>query len=79
MTYDWEIIANKFFLKFFSFIFKPIFTANHHWAMKKGEESLKLELLRRKSKTKMEKDAIPDPPQPTFPHKNYHKKKRLND
>jgi hypothetical protein len=26
---------------------KPIFSANHHWAMRMGEESLKLELQRR--------------------------------
>jgi hypothetical protein len=26
---------------------KPIFAANHHWAMDQGERSLKLELARR--------------------------------
>jgi hypothetical protein len=31
------------------FILKPIFAANHRWAMARGEESLTRELLRRRS------------------------------
>jgi hypothetical protein len=47
ITYDWRIRADKPLLRTLSFIFKPIFAANHHWAMRKGEESLKLEVQRR--------------------------------
>lgn len=47
-VYDWKIDAEKPLLKYFSLLFKPIFSANHHWAMARGEESLKLELLRRR-------------------------------
>ncbi|MFN8471431.1 MAG: polyketide cyclase [Anaerolineae bacterium] len=66
ITYDWKISAEKPLLKYFSFIMKPIFSANHHWAMHMGEESLKLELLRRRAKTPAEMARIPAPPPPTF-------------
>ena len=47
VIYDWKIKAEKPLLRYFSFIMKPIFSANHRWAMAKGEESLRLELARR--------------------------------
>lgn len=65
-TYDWKIRADKPLLRTLSPLLKPIFSANHHWAMKKGEESLKLELLRRRAATPAEKAKIPPPPGPTF-------------
>ena len=49
VTYDWLVIAEKGILKNLSFIMKPIFSANHRWAMARGEESLKLELARRRA------------------------------
>ncbi|MFN8515205.1 MAG: SRPBCC family protein [Chloroflexia bacterium] len=65
ITYDWKIRADKPLLKYGSFIMKPLFSANHRWAMEKGEESLKLELARRKARTPQERAAIPAPPPPT--------------
>lgn len=65
ITYDWKITADKPLLKYGSFLLKPIFSANHHWAMAKGEESLKLELARRRARTPEERAAIPLPPPPT--------------
>ncbi len=47
ITYDWQIDAEKPLLRTLSFLLKPIFSANHRWAMAKGEESLRLELARR--------------------------------
>ena len=47
ITYDWKIQADKPLLRYLSFLFKPIFAANHRWAMARGEESLRLELARR--------------------------------
>lgn len=47
ITYDWQIRAEKPLLKNLSFLLKPIFAANHHWAMEKGRESLERELARR--------------------------------
>ena len=49
VTYDWRISAEKPLLRLFSPILKPIFSANHHWAMRQGEESLKRELKDRRS------------------------------
>jgi hypothetical protein len=31
-------------LRYLSFLFKPFFSANHRWAMARGEESLRREL-----------------------------------
>lgn len=66
IIYDWKIKAEKRLLRYFSFIMKPIFSANHHWAMAKGEESLKLELARLHAVSGDEFVRIPAPPQPTF-------------
>ena len=66
VRYDWEIEAAKPLLKKLSFLLRPLFSANHFWAMRKGEESLKLELLRRRAKTPEERSAIPNPPRATF-------------
>ena len=65
ITYDWKIQADKPLLRYFSFLIKPVFSANHHWAMRKGEESLKLELARRRASTPEELARIPAPPTPT--------------
>jgi hypothetical protein len=65
ITYDWKIRADKPLLKYGSFLMKPLFSANHRWAMAKGEESLKLELARRRARTPQERAAIPAPPPPT--------------
>jgi hypothetical protein len=65
ITYDWKISAEKPLLRYFSFLVKPIFSANHHWAMAKGEESLRLELARRHARTAAERALIPAPPRPT--------------
>lgn len=65
ITYDWRINAEKPLLRRFSFLLKPIFAANHRWAMAKGEESLRLELVRRHAATATDRAAIPEPPGPT--------------
>ena len=64
LTYDWKIRADKPLLRYFSFIMKPFFSANHHWAMRKGEESLELELARQHAPP-AEQAIIPAPPPPT--------------
>jgi hypothetical protein len=66
ITYDWSIRADKPLLRYFSFIFKPIFSANHRWAMQKGLESLQLELARQHAHTAEEQARVPAPPPPTF-------------
>ena len=68
IVYDWKISAEKGMLKNLSFIMKPLFSWNHKWAMRMGEESLKLELRRRHARIQEELKKIPPPPKPTFPH-----------
>ena len=65
-TYDWKLRAGKPLLRRLSFLLKPVFSANHHWAMRMGEESLLLELARRRAQTAEEAAAVPPPPGPTF-------------
>ena len=67
ITYDWTIQANKPVIRTFSFLLKPIFAANHRWTMARGEESLKLELARRRAQSAEEAARIPPPPGPSFP------------
>ena len=66
VTYDWTIRANKPIIDKLSFLLKPIFRSNHNWTMKRGEESLRLELLRRRAQTKDEAGAVPAPPRPSL-------------
>ena len=47
IVYDWKIRAEKPLLRYLSFLLKPVFSANHRWAMARGEESLRAELGRR--------------------------------
>jgi hypothetical protein len=63
--YDWKIDAEKPLLRYLSFLIKPIFSANHHWAMARGEESLRLELARRHAVSAAERACIPAPPPAT--------------
>jgi hypothetical protein len=64
VRYDWKIRADKPLLRTLSFAFRPVFEANHRWAMARGEESLRLELARRRAGSPGEVAAIPAPPGP---------------
>jgi len=64
VTYDWKILVEKPILRQLSFVLKPIYAANHRWAMARGEESLKLELARRRATSDAERAKIPPPPGP---------------
>jgi hypothetical protein len=70
VTYDWKVRANKPLISVLSFVLKPIFSANHRWAMARGEESLKLEIARRRARTPEKTAHVPPPPPPKLPHKN---------
>lgn len=48
ITFHWQVTAAKPLLRRLSWLLKPMFTANHRWAMARGEESLDLELRRRR-------------------------------
>ena len=64
IAYDWRIRAEKPLLRNLSFALKPLFEANHRWAMAQGEESLKLELARRRAVSDAQRAAVPPPPGP---------------
>jgi hypothetical protein len=66
IIYDWRIHATKPLLRRLGWLLKPAFSANHHWAMKTGEESLRLELRRRRHATTGSNAPVPPPPPPTF-------------
>lgn len=61
IAYDWRVHAAKPLLARLAWLLKPAFAANHTWAMRKGEESLRLELRRRRSPV-----GVPPPPPTTF-------------
>ena len=48
ITYDWRVRAEKPLLRLLSPLLKPLFAANHRWAMARGDESLHRELARRR-------------------------------
>ena len=64
IAYDWRIRAEKPLLRSLSFLLKPIFEANHRWAMARGEQSLKLELERRRAASDAARAQLPAPPGP---------------
>jgi hypothetical protein len=63
--YDWRITFEKPLLNRLTWLLRPAFGANHRWAMRKGEESLKLELARRRLPADRAA-RLPAPPGPTF-------------
>jgi hypothetical protein len=65
MTYDWRITADRPLLRRGALLLRPLYAFNHRWAMRRGEESLKLELARRRAATPEERTRIPAPPGPT--------------
>jgi hypothetical protein len=66
LRYVWSVEARKPMLRALTWLLRPIFTANHDWAMRKGEESLRLELARRRAATEAERSRIPPPPGPSL-------------
>lgn len=67
ITYDWRVHASKPLLRRLGWLLKPAFAANHTWTMRRGEESLRLELRRRRS-TPRSAASVPAPPPATFAH-----------
>jgi hypothetical protein len=66
VEYLWIIEANKPLLRYLSFLLRPLFAANHGWAMARGEESLRVELARRHARNAEELARVAAPPPPTF-------------
>ncbi|HRI44096.1 MAG TPA: SRPBCC family protein [Fimbriimonadaceae bacterium] len=66
ITFDWQVRANKPLLRLLSFVLRPIFEANHRWAMKQGEKSLRLEVRRRRAERDGRLERLPRPPGPAL-------------
>jgi hypothetical protein len=49
IRYDWQVRTEKPILRRLSPVLKPAFAANHRWAMARGLEGLKRELVRRRA------------------------------
>jgi hypothetical protein len=64
-TYDWQLRAEKALLRYGSALLRPLFEANDRWTMARGEESLRLELARRRARSDQERAQVPPPPGPT--------------
>jgi hypothetical protein len=64
ITFDWTVRAQKAIVRRFSALLGPLFASNHHWTMRKGEESLRIELAKRRAQTPEQQALIADPPLP---------------
>jgi hypothetical protein len=62
ITYDWKVRAQRPVVRALSLLLRPLLASNHQYAMRRGEQSLKLELARRRARTPEEAARIPPPP-----------------
>lgn len=65
LVFDWRVAVTKALVRRLSWLLKPVFVANHRWVMRRGRESLLLELQRRAG---LAAGVIAAPPGPTFPY-----------
>ncbi len=65
IEFDWKVRVMKPVVRHLSWIFHPVFTANHIWVMRQGRRSLDLELARRRGIAPSSDASIPGP---TFPY-----------
>ena len=49
LRYLWRVRVGKPWMQRFEFLLKPVFTWNHNWVMRRGEQGLRAELARRKA------------------------------
>ena len=66
IRYEWRVRASTQLLRRLTWLLRPAFAANHRWAMARGEESLRLELRRRRAVNEGERRRVPAPPAMTF-------------
>lgn len=58
----WRVKVHHPYLRLLLHVLKPVFVANHRWAMRRGEIGLQKEIYRRRGQ------AIAHVAKPTFPH-----------
>ena len=64
LEFDWRVEVRKPLVRYTSWLLRPLFIWNHKWVMRKGRESLQLELERRRCGGG---GVAAPPPGPTFP------------
>lgn len=47
IIFDWRVAANKQIIRLFSFLLKPVFRANHVFCVRRAEEGMKNDLVKR--------------------------------
>lgn len=62
VTFHWHVRLDKPLLRLSPAVLRPLFAANHDWAMAEGERALRLELPRRRARSAAEFAAVPAPP-----------------
>ncbi len=67
VSYEWIVRGDTWFFRYGSSIARPLFASNHTWCMRRGAESMRLELARRHARSAEELGAIPAPPRPAWP------------
>ncbi|MBD0350748.1 MAG: SRPBCC family protein [Flavisolibacter sp.] len=45
LTFDWRVLANKKVIRWFSFLLKPLFRANHVYCVRKAKEGMTKDLM----------------------------------
>ncbi len=67
VDFDWQIRVTKPFVRRFSWLLRPLFISNHLWVVARGEQSLNIELRRRRAEA-VGHPFGERPPGPMFPH-----------
>ncbi len=44
VVFDWRVVANKKVIRWFSFLLKPLFRANHHYCVTEAEKGMRIGL-----------------------------------
>ncbi len=64
VVHDWNVRVGRPLVGWLSWLAAPLVAANHRWAMRQGEESLTLELLRRRASNADVRARVSPPPGP---------------
>jgi len=72
VVYDWRVRADKPLVRRFSWALRPLFAANHRWAMARGRDSLELEIQRRHAADASARARVHAPPGSTWYSRRRH-------
>lgn len=65
VTIRWQVVVHQPYIRWLIRLMKPIFVANHRWAMRRGYEGLQAEIHQRRDYGHASEKTIR---RPTFPH-----------